>query len=112
MPQADLSRRTEARAERSADLLVATATIGDAATIRTEMAAIRQRLRDLDAEQASLKRALAALEVQLSAFEEITHRSPVEGATVTNSSPASAKVELFRQPVPTNGCAASAPNQR
>lgn len=55
MPQADLSRRTEARAERSAGLLVATATIGDAATIRTEMAAIRQRLRDLDAEQASLK---------------------------------------------------------
>ena len=64
------------------ELLAAPRDVGDEAAIRTGIAAIRLRLHDLDAEKASL--------------ETIVHSSLFEGAAVTNSSPASAKVALFR----------------
>lgn len=96
MPQADPSRRAEARAERSADLLAATATIGDAAAIRFEMASVRRRMGELRIEQADLEAALATLEKQLSALENVTQAGPFAGATVTNTSPSSAKIALFR----------------
>lgn len=71
-------------------------TIGDAAAIRTEMASVRRRMGELRVEQADLEAALATLEKQLSALENLTRTGPLEGATVTNRSPSSAKVDLFR----------------
>jgi hypothetical protein len=73
MSQADPSRRAEAKAERSADLsqssdnvsgadlLTATAAVGDAVAIRMAMASIRRRMGELRTEQANLEVALATL---------------------------------------------------
>jgi len=74
MPQADPSRPAEARVERSADLL--TATIGDAAAIRMEMASVRRRMGELRIEQAQLEAALVALETDLSALEMSRNPAP------------------------------------
>lgn len=61
-----------------------------------EMASVRRRVGELRIEQANLGAALATLERELSGLEKVAHRSPFESATVTNASPASAKVALFR----------------
>ena len=119
------------------ELLAVPRDVGDGDAIRKEIAAIRRRLLNLNAEQASLESALAALDRQLPALETIAHGPPFEGAAVTNSSPASTKVALFRKlfngrpdvfpvvgktatrrapvirrPAPTNGRAVYAPNRR
>jgi hypothetical protein len=79
------------------ELLAVPRDVGDGDAIRKEIAAIRRRLLNLNAEQASLESALAALDRQLPALETIAHGPPFEGAAVTNSSPASTKVALFRK---------------
>ena len=73
-------------------------TIGDAAAIGMEMASVRRRMGELRVEQADLEAALATLEKQLSALENLTRTGSLGGATVTNRSPSSAKVDLFRSP--------------
>lgn len=67
--------------------------------IEQEIVRIRRRLTDLSAEQAGLEAALASLEHRLAAVDnsEAGRFSPFENATVTNSSPASDKIALFRR---------------
>ena len=74
MPQADPSRRAEARDENSADPMAGAVTIGDAAAISMEMAFVRRRMDELRIEQADLEAALATLEKQLSALEPARRR--------------------------------------
>src|SRR5260370_36251363 len=69
----------------------------DRDAIEQEIARIRQRLTDLNDEQAGREATLASLEHQLSAIDEVGRSSSFEGATVTNSSPASDKIALFRR---------------
>jgi len=71
-------------------------TIEDADAIKQEMGRLRRRLRDLDAERTDLEVTLAALERQQSALDQPARSLPSAGATVTSSSPASAKIALFR----------------
>lgn len=71
-------------------------TIEDADAIEQEMGRLRRRLRDLDAERTDLEVTLAALERQQSALNQPARILPSTGATVTGSSPASAKIALFR----------------
>ncbi|WP_176597222.1 hypothetical protein [Sphingobium sp. 15-1] len=82
-----------AEAESSAGLQTAVVTVGGAAAIRMEMASVRRRMGELRIKQADLD---AALEKQLFAHETVTQSGPFAGATVTNKSPSSAKVALFR----------------
>jgi hypothetical protein len=69
----------------------------DRNAIEQEIVRIRRRLTDLNAEQAGLEAMLASLEHQLSAIEKGGRFSLFESATVTNSSPASDKIALFRR---------------
>lgn len=85
-----------AEAESSAGLQTAVVTVGGAAAIRMEMASVRRRMGELRIEQADLEAVLATLEKQLFAHETVTQSGPFAGATVTNKSPSSAKVALFR----------------
>ena len=64
--------------------------------IEQEIARIQRRLTHLNAEQAGLEATLASLEHQLSAIDEVGRSSLFVGATVTNSSPTSDKIALFR----------------
>ncbi|KJC54714.1 restriction endonuclease subunit R [Bradyrhizobium sp. LTSP849] len=68
----------------------------DRDAIEQELVRIRQRVTDLKAEQAGLEARLASLE-QLSAIDQVGRRSSFEGAPVTNNSPASDKITLFRR---------------
>ena len=68
----------------------------DRDAIEQEIERIQRRLTQLNTEQAGLEATLASLEHQLSAIDEVGRSSPFEGATVTNSSPASDKIALFR----------------
>ena len=68
----------------------------DRDAIEQEIARIQRRLTHLNAEQAGLEATLASLEHQLSAIDEVGRSSPFVGATVTNSSPTSDKIALFR----------------
>lgn len=61
------------------------------------MAAVQRRMGELRIEQADLEAALGTLEKQLSAFDNITQADPFIGAPVTNKSPSSAKIALFRR---------------
>lgn len=94
MSQADASRKAEV--EQSAGLRASTMIMGDAAAIRTEMAFVRRRLGELRNEQADLESVLAVLEKRLIALETVTQFGPFAGARVTNQSPSSVKVALFR----------------
>lgn len=71
-------------------------TIEDADAIKQEKGRLRRRLRELDAERTDLEAALAALERQQSAVYQPARFLASEGTTVTSSSPASAKIALFR----------------
>ena len=63
-----------------------------------EIARIRQQLSAMDAERAVLQRNLDALELRLNSVETTTHESDgFADAAVTNNSPSSEKVGLFKQ---------------
>jgi hypothetical protein len=69
----------------------------DRDAIEQQIVRIRRRLTHLNAEKAGLETTLASLEHQLSAIDKVGRSSPLEGATVTNGSPASDKIALFRR---------------
>ena len=64
--------------------------------IEQEMGLLRRRLRELETERTDLEAALAELERQQSALDQLGRSLPFEGATVTDSSPTSEKIALFR----------------
>ncbi|WP_343504774.1 MULTISPECIES: TOTE conflict system archaeo-eukaryotic primase domain-containing protein [Roseobacteraceae] len=64
--------------------------------IEAELARVRVRLVELDAERAQLQREVAALEKHLAA-EPAVQRPSVERSSVTNASPPHAKIDLFRR---------------
>ncbi len=61
-----------------------------------EIARIRRRLTDLDAERGRLERELEALEQELTSRSSASER-PSFAAPVTNNSPSTEKIELFRR---------------
>lgn len=64
----------------------------------TELARVRARLAELDAEQRQLQQALSALEAQQAAETALLAKRPsFENAPVTNTSTSGEKVELFRR---------------
>ncbi len=69
----------------------------DRDAIEQEIVRVRRRLTDLDTERTGLEAALAELERQLSAIDEVGRSSPFDGAAVTNGSSASEKIALFRR---------------
>lgn len=62
-----------------------------------EIARIRQRLADLDAERMALERELEALEQKLISGSRAAERPAFADAPVTNNSPSIEKIELFRR---------------
>nr|WP_234704976.1 hypothetical protein [Sinorhizobium meliloti] len=62
-----------------------------------EIARIRRRLAELDAERAALERALEALEQKMASDSRASEESAPADAPVTNSSPSIEKIELFRR---------------
>lgn len=62
-----------------------------------EIARIRRRLAELDAERAALERALEALEQKMASDSRASEESASPDAPVTNSSPSIEKIELFRR---------------
>jgi hypothetical protein len=62
-----------------------------------EIARIRQRLADLDAERMELERKLEALEQKLTSGSQAVEKPALFDTPVTNNSPSIEKVELFRR---------------
>ena len=62
-----------------------------------EIARIRRRLAELDAERGALERALEALEQKLASNSRASEGSASADAPVTNNSPSIEKIELFRR---------------
>ncbi|OHV80407.1 restriction endonuclease subunit R [Ensifer sp. LCM 4579] len=62
-----------------------------------EIARIRRRLADLDAERVELERALEALEQELASDSHASEGSSFVAAPIANSSPSIEKIELFRR---------------
>lgn len=62
-----------------------------------EIARIRRRLAELDAERAALEIALEALEQKMASDSRASEESAPADAPVTNSSPSIEKIELFRR---------------
>ena len=69
----------------------------DPAAIAREIAAVRNRLSAVRAEEATLEASLTSLQAQLAESEKRARSTPFAGAAVTNASPPSAKVDLFRR---------------
>ena len=70
--------------------------IGGSGAIESKVSSIRMRLLELKAEQTSLEATLSTLQRELSALERTRPKPDFSQASVTNNSPASAKVALFR----------------
>jgi len=71
--------------------------------IEAELARVRARLDDLDAQRQKLQREMASLEDRLIAEQApAVKQSAFENAPVTNASPSHEKVDLFRRPVQTH----------
>jgi hypothetical protein len=70
--------------------------IGSRGHLQSEIFTIRLRLLELKGEQSRLEATLANLERELSTFETTRPPPDLSRASVTNGSPASAKVALFR----------------
>ncbi|HDZ73576.1 MAG TPA: DEAD/DEAH box helicase [Aurantimonas coralicida] len=71
--------------------------MAEKSNIEAEMARVRARLANLDAERQQLQREMASLEVRLAAEHAPAVKQPsFEDAPVTNSSPSHEKVDLFR----------------
>jgi hypothetical protein len=71
--------------------------IGGSGVIESKISSIRMRLLELKAEQTSLEATLGNLQRELSALERTRPKPDFSQASVTNNSPASAKVALFRR---------------
>jgi len=72
--------------------------VTDKSDIEANLARVRARLADLDAERRELQREMEALEVRLVAEPVPTVKQPsFENAPVTNASPSHEKVDLFRR---------------
>jgi superfamily II DNA or RNA helicase len=71
--------------------------LADEDDVSEEIAHIRRRLADLDAERADLARALAKLEQKLASRSRVSERQSFVDAPVTNNSPSIEKIELFRR---------------
>jgi superfamily II DNA or RNA helicase len=71
--------------------------IGGSGVIESKISSIRMRLLELKAEQTSLEATLGNLQRELSALEKTKPKPDFSQASVTNNSPASAKVALFRR---------------
>ncbi|WP_407636251.1 TOTE conflict system archaeo-eukaryotic primase domain-containing protein, partial [Pseudodonghicola xiamenensis] len=66
--------------------------------IEADLARVRARLADLDAEQRELQRKMVALEAHLAAEHALAVKQPsFDNAPVTNASPSHEKVDLFRR---------------
>ena len=72
------------------------ATLVDENDVSEEIAHIRRRMADLDAERAELERKLETLEQKLVSNDHATAQTAFADAPVTNSSPSTEKIELFR----------------
>lgn len=70
---------------------------GDPAEVARDITAIRRRLAELRAEEATLEASLTSFQAQLAVLEKSARPAPCAGATLTNASPPSAKVDLFRR---------------
>jgi hypothetical protein len=62
-----------------------------------EIARIRRRLADMDAERMALARQLKTLEQRLISDHQAAERTAFPGASVTNSSSSAEKIGLFRR---------------
>jgi hypothetical protein len=72
--------------------------VADESDIEVDLARVRARLADLDAERRELQREMEALEARLAAEPAPTVKQPsFENAPVTNASPSHEKVALFRR---------------
>ena len=71
--------------------------IGGSGAIESKISTIRARLLELKAEQTSLEATLANHQRELSALDRTRPKPDLSQASVTNNSPASAKVALFRR---------------
>jgi superfamily II DNA or RNA helicase len=65
--------------------------------VSAEIARIRRRLADLDAERGGLERELRTLEQKQTSDSRVSERARFADAPITNSSPSTEKVELFRR---------------
>ncbi|WP_244514732.1 TOTE conflict system archaeo-eukaryotic primase domain-containing protein [Ensifer sp. LCM 4579] len=74
-----------------------TATLAGWNNTSEEIARIRRRLADLDAERVELERALEALEQELASDSHASEGSSFVAAPIANSSPSIEKIELFRR---------------
>ena len=73
------------------------ATLADESDVSEEIARIRRRLADLHAERVRLERELETLEQEPTSESCISERPFFADAPVTNSSPSTEKIELFRR---------------
>jgi superfamily II DNA or RNA helicase len=71
--------------------------LADEDDVSEEIAHIRRRLADLDAERVDLARALEKLEQKLASRSRASERQSFVDAPVTNNSPSIEKIELFRR---------------
>lgn len=71
--------------------------MADEDDVSEEIARIRRRLADLDAERLALARELETLEQKLISDSHATERTAFADAPVTNNSPSTEKIELFRR---------------